>query len=171
MQQTPWLQRQFNYGSSQDILAATLERLAGTPLRLIDKLSRIPDELLVHRPAANQWSIQEHAGHLLDLESHWVSLMEDILTGKENLRQQDISNKQTDLANHNASELEDLLVNFTLFRRQTVDTLAILETEQLELSAMHPRLKQPMNIGQLSLYIADHDDHHLARITQLMMGQ
>jgi hypothetical protein len=35
------------------------------------------------------------------------------------------------------------------------------------MSALHPRLKTPMRIIDLFLFVAEHDDHHLARITEL----
>jgi len=33
--------------------------------------------------------------------------------------------------------------------------------------SLHPRLKTPMRTMDLFLFVADHDDHHLARITEL----
>ena len=43
-----------------------------------------------------------------------------------------------------------------------------LTEEQIFLSALHPRLKTPMRTIDLFLFVADHDDHHLARITELV---
>jgi hypothetical protein len=34
-------------------------------------------------------------------------------------------------------------------------------------TGLHPRLNQPMRVIDLILFIAEHDDHHLARITEL----
>jgi uncharacterized damage-inducible protein DinB len=167
MQQLKWFDRAFHHGSGPHILPATLERLAGTPLRLIDKLSRLEDDELLRRPADGSWSIQENAGHLLDLEQLWQDRIEDILNGKTYLREYDLENGPTNAANHNDSELEDILINFTLMRRQTLDILAGLEDEQIYASALHPRLNQPLQLHQHALFVAEHDDHHLTRITFL----
>ncbi|PHI20099.1 hypothetical protein CEQ90_09090 [Lewinellaceae bacterium SD302] len=169
MQTTPWFNRRFNY-PDENIIAPTLERLAGTPLRLIDKVSRVEDQLLIRRPTPDKWSIQEQVGHLLDLESLWQGRIDDILNGAEYLRSYDLSNGPTEAANHNAAELEDLLVNFTISRRQTLDVLAGLNEHQLFSAALHPRLQQPLRTQDLALFVADHDDHHLAKITELMQG-
>ncbi len=169
MPNTPWFNRRFNY-PDENIIAPTLERLAGTPLRLIDKVSRVEDAQLVRRPAPDKWSIQEQVGHLLDLESLWQGRIDGILNGEEYLRSYDLNNGPTEAANHNAAELEDLLVNFTIARRQTLDVLAGLEDHQLFTAALHPRLKQALRVQDLVIFVADHDDHHLAKITELMQG-
>lgn len=45
-------------------------------------------------------------------------------------------------------------------------------TEQdLEKSAIHPRLGTPMKLIDLAFFVAEHDDHHLAQITALIKGQ
>ncbi len=35
-------------------------------------------------------------------------------------------------------------------------------------SAHHPRLNRPMRILDLMVFAAEHDDHHLARISELL---
>ncbi len=34
-------------------------------------------------------------------------------------------------------------------------------------AVVHPRLKQPMSMVDLFFFIAEHDDHHLARIREV----
>ena len=47
-----------------------------------------------------------------------------------------------------------------------------IETSSAEIqiyqTALHPRLKQPMRLMDLFLFVADHDDHHLAKISALI---
>ena len=38
-----------------------------------------------------------------------------------------------------------------------------LTEKQIFMSALHPRLKSPMRTMDHFLFVADHDDHHLAR--------
>jgi uncharacterized damage-inducible protein DinB len=35
-------------------------------------------------------------------------------------------------------------------------------------TAFHPRLRQLMTVADLLFFVAEHDDHHLASITQLI---
>ena len=36
------------------------------------------------------------------------------------------------------------------------------------MTARHPRLKKEMRVLDLAFFIAEHDDHHLARISELI---
>jgi hypothetical protein len=48
-----------------------------------------------------------------------------------------------------------------------VERLAGWSPAEFERSALHPRLKQPMRAIDLCLFVAEHDDHHLARVAEL----
>ena len=41
------------------------------------------------------------------------------------------------------------------------------DTNRWELSAHHPRLNKPMRVIDLAVFVADHDDYHLAQIDEL----
>jgi uncharacterized damage-inducible protein DinB len=114
------------------------------------------------------WSIKENAGHLIDLEPLWQGRLDDILNGKPEFRQTDLQNTKTNLANHDAVPTGELLNRFRQIRKQTVNMLELLTEEQVFMSALHPRLKTPMRTIDLFLFIAEHDDHHLARISELV---
>ena len=74
----PWFERQFPVGESSALFPVVVERLRGTPARLEDRLSSLPVPVLTRR-FGNTWSIQENAGHLLDLEPLWLQRVEDLL--------------------------------------------------------------------------------------------
>ncbi|WP_222597293.1 DinB family protein [Chitinophaga pinensis] len=57
-----------------------------------------------------------------------------------------------------------LLQRFREQREAFVKKLAALTDEDLEKTALHPRLKTPMRIIDLAYFVAEHDDHHLARV-------
>ncbi len=80
----------------------------------------------------------------------------------------DLQNTKTDLANHNDTSLQELLSEFRKIREQTIKTLKSINEETIFKSALHPRLKVPMRTMDLFLFVAEHDDHHLARITELI---
>jgi uncharacterized damage-inducible protein DinB len=167
MQQIKWFERNFNFDFAQNIFPSIIERLAGTPVRLEEKFKFIPSAILCVK-INGTWSIKENVGHLIDLEPLWQGRLEDILNGKTELRPTDLQNNKTNEANHNAVEIEKLLSDFRQIRNQTINLIENLTEEQIFRSALHPRLKTPMRTMDLFLFIAEHDDHHLARITELV---
>ena len=166
MKQIKWFDRKFNFASDQNIFPAILERLEGTAVLLNHKLATIPEEHLVIKPDGS-WSIQENVGHLLDLEPIWQGRLEDILLQKEYLRPADLENKKTDLAEHNEKNLAAILEEFTSHRTNTLARLKNLNETEVFKYALHPRLKKPMRTMDLFLFVAEHDDHHLARISEI----
>lgn len=166
MKQIKWFDRKFDFASEQNIFPGILERLEGTSVLLNHKLNAIPKEHLTAKPG-NTWSIQENVGHLLDLEPIWHGRLEDILLQKEYLRPADLENKKTDLAEHNEKSLTAILEEFTQHRTKTLALLKNLNETEVFRYALHPRLKKPMRTMDLFLFVAEHDDHHLARISEL----
>ena len=63
-----WFERKFEFAFSADLYPNLCVRLRGTPARLEEMLRGRPRDLLI-RCRAEKWSMQEQAGHLLDLES------------------------------------------------------------------------------------------------------
>jgi uncharacterized damage-inducible protein DinB len=144
-----------------------VERLRGTPVRIEEKLQGMSPALLTKR-VGDTWSIQENIGHLLDLEDLWMGRLEDFLAGAKELRPADLSNRATHEGNHNAKAVRELAEAFRTRRLEFVDRLDSLDEAQVSAEALHPRLKQPMRVIDLCLFTAEHDDQHLARITELI---
>ena len=167
MKQEKWFNRKFDFASSQNIFPSIIERLSGTPARLEEKLASVPPEITTIK-SDGAWSIKENIGHLTDLEPLWQGRLQDILDGKAELRAADLQNTKTNEADHNAQHIEKLLKNFRQARMQTISMMEQLTEEQIFRSALHPRLKVPMRMMDSFLFVAEHDDHHLARITELV---
>ncbi len=144
-----------------------MERLRGTPLRLAERSSRSPLRLLTRR-TGGAWSIQDHAGHLLDLEALWAGRLDDFDGGLESLRPADLENRATWEAEHNSRALGDLLAGFQGARSELVARCEGMGERELARTAFHPRLRQLMTVADLLFFVAEHDDHHLASITQLI---
>jgi len=167
MEQVKWFERKFNFDFSENIFPSIVERLAGTPARLEEKIKAIPLQLLTER-MGDTWTIKENIGHLTDLEPLWQGRFDDIKNGKAALRPTDLQNTRTSLAGHNETPVDQLLLNFRNIRQQTLISLEDIDESTVFKSALHPRLQTPMRTQDLFLFVADHDDHHLARITQLL---
>jgi hypothetical protein len=144
-----------------------IERLRGTPARLEDRVRALPAELLTRRDG-DQWSIQEHAGHLLDLGPLDLARLDDYAAGSESLRPADRDNRKTYEANHNAHPIAEITLAFRAERAEFVRRLEEFDEEFVRRSAMHLRLKTRMRVIDFAFFIAEHDDHHLARITELI---
>ena len=166
MKQIKWFDRKFKFSSEQNIFPSIIERLEGTPLRLENKIHQMSKQRLTTK-LEGKWSIQENIGHLNDLEPLWQGRLEDILNGSEYLREADLENRKTDVANHNAKEVEKLLEEFASLRVTTLSNLINLTESDVYKHSLHPRLKTPMRVMDLFLFVAEHDDHHLARISQI----
>ncbi|HCW08020.1 MAG TPA: DinB family protein [Cytophagales bacterium] len=167
MQQAKWFDRKFEFGSTQNIFPSIIERLRGTPARLEEKIRTVSDEFACVK-LNGAWSIKENIGHLIDLEPLWVGRLEDILSKKTELRVADLTNQKTDQANHNSKTLKDLTQDFRSIRSSTIEKLKKLKEEEIFLSALHPRLKTPMRTMDHFLFVAEHDDHHLVTINELI---
>src|SRR5215210_811980 len=96
-----WIKRQFSFGLPLGMYPNVLERVRGTPARLEDLVRGLSTEILTRRDG-DKWSIQEHAGHLLDLEPLGMGRLDDYEAGLDSLRAADMSNRRTHEADHNA---------------------------------------------------------------------
>lgn len=162
-----WVERTFRFELPLAMFAGIVERLRGTPARLAERLDAIPADLRKQRSAGG-WSIQEHAGHLYDLESLWSDRLKEFAAGVRVLRAADMSNRITRDAGHNERSVADIVAPFRQARFGIIAHLETLDEEAVRRTAMHPRLMQPMNVLDLAFFVAEHDDHHLAKITELL---
>jgi uncharacterized damage-inducible protein DinB len=166
MRRRIWFERGFELGLPIEAFPEVLERIRGTPLRLEERVSKAPAAVLTRR-IAGRWSVQEHVGHLVDLESLWAGRLDDFDDGTATLRPADVQNRATWEADHNARGLRDLLSEFHTLREKMVARVEAMGDNELLRSALHPRLRQPMTVVDLVFFVAEHDDHHLASITEL----
>ncbi|PYS76811.1 MAG: hypothetical protein DMF66_12645 [Acidobacteria bacterium] len=118
MRRTKWFEREFDFSLPVGVFPCVVERLRGTPARLEELVRSLPPRVLTAR-RGNSWSIQEHVGHLIDLD-----------------------------------ELHE-------------GRLEALSEAAVAASALHPRLGKQMRVIDMALFVAEHDDHHLATITEL----
>lgn len=166
-QVSAWYERKFDFAFPAELYPDVCVRLRGTPARLEELLREVPRERLTHKPYG-KWSIQEHAGHMLTLEPLWLTRVEDFVASKSMLSVTDLSNRPTDEANYNARPLPEILTAFRSARRQLVDRVEEFSPEMFTRTVLHPRLKQPMRLVDHLFFVAEHDDHHLARMWELI---
>jgi uncharacterized damage-inducible protein DinB len=164
--QTEWFKRQFSFELPLGMYPNVVERLRGTPARLEDLTHSLSSEVLMRRDG-EKWSIQEHAGHLLDLEELGMHRLDDFEAGRDPLTAADLTNRKTHEANHNANRIENIVAEFRQERIVFVRRLDAYDEAFMHRTAIHPRLKVRIRVIDLAFFIAEHDDHHLARISEL----
>ena len=162
-----WFDRKVEFAFPTEHYPNICVRLRGTPARLDDMLNGVPREVLIAK-REEKWSAQEHAGHLLDLEPLWMSRVNDFLSAGETLTVADLTNRGTHEANHNARPLNEILAGFRAARMRLLDRLGELDGAAFARSLLHPRLKQPMRLVDHLFFVAEHDDHHLARVWEMI---
>jgi uncharacterized damage-inducible protein DinB len=162
-----WFERQFTLGLPHWMFPNVVERLRGTPARVEELLRGVSPDILTRRDGG-RWSVQEHVGHLLDLGSLDAARVGDFTEGRETLTGADLKNTKTHEAGHNARDFDELLGEFRADRAELVRRLEEFGEETLARTALHPRLGQPMSVTDWAYFVAEHDDHHLAAMTELL---
>ena len=161
-----WTERRFNFDFPAALYPEMIERVRGTPARLEDLLAGLSPEILTSQ-ADGRWSMQENAGHLLDLESLVSQRIDEYLAGKTALHAADMSNVKTYQASHNEVPVTKILKAFRTVRHEIVQRLESLDGSVFERAALHPRLNVQMRLVDMLFFQSEHDDYHLARISEI----
>ena len=165
--QTPWVERKFEFNFPVGLFPVIIERLRGSLLRIELMVSgKTEDELSFKN--GNGWSVKEQLGHLYDLEELWYGRIEDFLAGKETLRAADMTNAKTHSADHNKKTIKELMKQFFSARNKLIAKVENIDEATASITAIHPRLQKPMRLIDSLFFVAEHDDHHLAKIRELL---
>jgi uncharacterized damage-inducible protein DinB len=167
MARIQWTDRKFDFNFPAELYPELIERLRGTPARVEDRIRGLPSAALMQRDG-DRWSIQENIGHLLDLEELFTGRLDDFDRGLPALRAADMTNRKTHEASHNERNIDDLLKAFRSTRAKMIDRLERSDSAYFSRTALHPRLNKPMRVTDMLYFQAEHDDFHLARITELL---
>lgn len=162
---TPWFERSFQSGNPPEMLPLALERLEGTLVRIPAKLKNITEED-ASKCFNEKWSIQQHIGHLSEVEEIAHIRFREIIEGVSPMT----SAIQPAKADYNSMQLEDVFLLFKNARIKSIDFIDTVNVESLSLLSVHPRIKIPMNLVDLACFHAEHDDHHLVAITRILIN-
>jgi hypothetical protein len=94
--------------------------------------------------------------------------VDDYVASSAQLTVADLKNRKTDEADHNARPLEQILAEFRGARAKLLKRVDELDVSLFTRAIPHPRLKTPMRLVDHLYFVAEHDDHHLARIWELV---
>ena len=161
-----WFKRKFVFDFPVELYPNLRVRLRGSPARLEELLRGLAPQYLTAK-LEGKWSMQEHAGHLADLEPLWPARLEDYLAGAEKQTAADLTNRKTHEAGHDQRPVAEILQAFRTSRMAFVEKLEGLSADVFSRTALHPRLNTSMRLVDHLFFVAEHDDHHLARIWEL----
>lgn len=167
MSRINWIDRSFIFNYPVELYPEIIERVRGASARLDEYLKSAPAEILVRRDDG-QWSIQENAAHLFDLDALTLERIEQYVAGVPVLHAADITNKKTSEANYNNVSAAEIARSFRVRRVEVVNRLESLDAEMFARSAIHPRLNIPMRLVDFVFFEAEHDDYHFTRINELL---
>ncbi len=164
-----WIDRKFMFEFPVDLYPNVVDRLRGAPARLEEKVSGLSPELITRRQE-NTWTIAENVGHLGMVELLWNARVDDFLAGRSELMAADMekSARMNKEARFNDQPIDQLLAEFRKRREDLVERVENLDQEMFAKTAHHPRLDMPMRLVDSLFFGAEHDDHHLARINELI---
>jgi len=145
-----------------DTVKSQIDLLAAFPEQLKRQLQGLEEAALRFRPAADEWSIMEIVGHIIDVATLWPGRTRQMLaTDSPTLaavdptwvRQRDYHNKQPGF----------LLTTLAEQRAEYVEFLRVLRPAQLARAGMHPTRGQ-LTVEQGIAALVDHDRIHSDQI-------
>ena len=162
MNTIPWFERDLKFGHPIEMLPYFLERLEGTSLRIESKVKGVSDEILSTQ-LNGKWSIKQHIGHLAEVDQINYKRIAEMIAGVPLL-----SPAVFEPQNYNPQGIDGVLYFFRTTRAKNIRRYAELSESELIKSSLHPRLKKQMTPVDLAWLDAEHDDHHLVGIQNLI---
>lgn len=166
---TPWERRELPFGRGPGELPALLERLLGTPARLMAlTMHEAPEKLSMRMQG--RWSVLEHIGHLVHLQDRFDERVEDFAARRPCLCHIDLEGQDRLLPGYTGRALGDVLEEFRLKRSYFVERLTELDPGALDHRAEHPCSRMMMSVVDMATWLAEHDDHHLLSIRAMLQA-
>jgi hypothetical protein len=162
MNQLPWFERNLAFGLPIEMLPYYIERLSGTLPRLELKVSGVSGEILSNR-LGGKWSVKQNIGHLAEVDEIANRRIDEMIAGVDVMSPAVFEPKD-----YNPWPIEKVLDYFRKTRSSNLLKYKSLTMDDLHKSSLHPRLKVPMTPVDLSWFDAEHDDHHLVKINEII---
>jgi len=160
----PWFERNLKFGYAPEMLPFFLERLEGTIIRLEQKVKGVDNKMLSAR-LNDKWSAKENMGHLAEVDGIANRRIDEMISGAAVM-----SPAVFEPQDYNPWPVERILDFFRKTRQSNIKKYQLLTTGQLMKSSLHPRLNVQMTPVDLAWFDAEHDDHHLVKINELLLA-
>lgn len=162
MQKLQWFERVFQFGLPIGMLPFYVERLEGTVTRIEAKIKNISEEKLSYR-LDSKWSIKENIGHLAEVDEVGLKRISEMISGVSPMSPAVFEPKP-----YQEWPILRVLDYFRETRHKNISRYKELKLQEFEKSSLHPRLKVRMTPVDLAWFDAEHDDHHLVRINEIL---
>jgi hypothetical protein len=163
MEKLEWFQRTFTFGLQEGMLPFCIERLEGTLPRIQKKVQNVADEVLSNK-FNGKWSVKENIAHLAEVDEIALRRIDEMIQGISPMSPAVIQPGR----NYNVWPIKEVIEFFSSARDRNLQKYKILTSAQLRNASLHPRLKVQMTPVDLAWFDAEHDDHHLVRIGEII---
>jgi DinB superfamily len=158
----PWFERNLRFGYPSEMLPFFLERLCGTIIRIETKVRGVSNEMLSAK-YDGKWSIKQNIGHLAEVDSIANKRIDEMTADVEVMSPAVFEPKD-----YNPWPIERVIDFFKTNRDWNLKKYQSLPESDLKKSSLHPRLKVQMTPVDLAWFDAEHDDHHLVKINEIL---
>jgi uncharacterized damage-inducible protein DinB len=163
----PWMERDWSRWSQSVESHLLLDRLNDFPHVVADLILHLDQKELQKRDE-KAWSIQEHVGHLLAMESLWIARLDDFVLNRSVLRPWNGHNNDVRAAQFNQQKIKAMCRDFVEVRSAMVTfTKDLMQTGQ-SFVAFHEGQNRDFSLNDQVAFIAEHDAHHLQIIQYLI---
>ncbi len=164
--QMNWIDRQWNFEDAAMNYDRNVSTLNDTVKIFLEMIADIPAEKLKLKPSG-KWSINEHARHLLTMESLWIARLDDFVMGSKTLRPWNGTNADTDAGGFNQQRIRKVLEDFRDVRSAHTQMLLDFSNKSKSYQCYHERLEHSMTLADHVHFIVAHDLHHLQIVRNL----
>lgn len=159
----PWFERNLKFGYPKEMLPFFLERLEGTIVRLETKVKGVSDKTLSMR-LNGKWCIKENIGHLAEVDEVANKRIDEMVNGSAVM-----SPAVFEPQDYSTWPIDEVLQLFSKNRRSNIKKYNTIKNDDLLRPSLHPRLKVMMTPVDLAWFDAEHDDHHLVKINEILV--
>lgn len=163
MKKLEWFEREFEFGHPVGMLPFYIERLKGTISRIESKVIGVREEILSNK-LDGKWSVKQNIGHLAEVDEIAGKRIDEMISGIPILSPA-VFEPQKD---YNQQSVHQVVADFLRIRTKNINRYSTLSRDDLAKSSLHPRLKVQMSPVDLAWFDAEHDDHHLVRINEII---
>jgi hypothetical protein len=162
MNNLPWFERNLKFGHPKEMLPYFLERLEGSIVRIREKVNGVDDKILSVK-LNDKWSVKQNIGHLAEVDAIANKRLDEMASGISPM-----SPAVFEPEDYNPWPIEKVVELFKTNRLKNLEKYQSLPENDLLKSSLHPRLKVQMTPVDLAWFDAEHDDHHMLKISEII---
>jgi DinB superfamily len=163
MTEIPWFERNLVFGKPKELLPYFLERLEGTIVRVEAKVQMASD-IQLSKQIGGKWSVKQNIGHLAEVDEIANKRIDEMKNGIPVLSPAVFEPR----LDYNSMPVAKVIEFFREKRLANIAKYETLAPVDMTKASLHPRLKVQMTPVDLAWFDAEHDDHHLVRINQIL---